>query len=388
MVTEMKTKPLLLAIACVLRPNYGLLLKVSTARSRSFLFSSSSSSFHSDIFPQERVCVSRLQTLQTLLSKHGAPGSQGCNTPDDLIPILTQNTPELLRTMGDEKEFGDLHPYLFPIAQSKSTGNLICAYRNPTTEESDKNHPWPIVESKLGGPGMQLLSLNSEHIMRRIVCENEKLADIYNEGLGQGMLKDSLDIPYEKGSVEKLGYGVDKYVLLRVGPFPDLYQEMARNHRQNNDEQSSLIAAEAANSKLSGFASTFRFYSRLLSSFPNREEESRDAARMCLRLPLPTIGINLHEFEEVAILAKVCDESDPSQALSKLKEMYELMKSVEDVDNPQNNKAPVQKAIEEADDIINMAVLTGKSWLEIRPELAEKFQSAGRDDMASFVSLQ
>jgi hypothetical protein len=63
-------------------------------------------------------------------------------------------------------------------------------------------------------------------------------------------------------------------MLLCIGPFPDLYQNMAYQHYKHGGEQSSLIAAEAANSKMAGFGSTFCFYARLLSSFPNHQEET------------------------------------------------------------------------------------------------------------------
>jgi len=317
--------------------------------------------------------------------------------------------------------FANLHPYLFPIAQSQSTGNLVCAYRNPMAEigsdqqspagasdntskrrYNQQHHPWPIVEAKLGGPGLQLLSLNSEHLMRRIVCEldfagahddsaSDHLVQLYNEGLGRGTVVSSLDTPYEPGSVAQLGYGVDKYVLLRVGPFPDLYQSMARQHFAKGDESSALIAAEAANGKLPGFASQFRFYARILSSFPNRQEETRDAARMCLRLPLPTIGMDLGDFEEVAVLGQLCEEHDasPATALLKLTEMYDLMRQVEEEDPHASGKTPEQQVMEDAADLINRAVLTGKyqDWSSLRPELAQMYRSIGRDDMALFIDI-
>lgn len=169
--------------------------------------------------------VSRLDTLQTLLSKHGAPGSKGCNTADDLEPITldlategADETPELVSSLTGIDEFKNLHPHLFPLARSKTSGNLICALRRAYADDATEwyvnssNAPWPIVEAKVGGPGMKLLALNSEHLMRRIVCEcdfeggNESLVELFNAGLGQNAIADkSLDAPYEAGSVEKLG---------------------------------------------------------------------------------------------------------------------------------------------------------------------------------------
>lgn len=163
--------------------------------------------------------VSRISTFQSMITKYGIPGSTGCSLADDLEPVLSpsQDAPELVASMTapEDDELSNLHPYLYPIAKSKSTGNLVCAYRNAYTDEGEANSktPWPIVEATLGGPGMQLLALNSEHLMRRIACEKDFAGDgeeavtLYNDGLGEGRMADAaLDAPYIPGDVEKLGY--------------------------------------------------------------------------------------------------------------------------------------------------------------------------------------
>lgn len=223
------------------------------------------------------------------------------------------------------KEYHDLHPHLFPLAKSQSTGNLICALRRAYADDADYDSqsisaPWPLVESAVGVPGMRLLSLNSEHFMRRIAADADanldgdeatKIIGMYNDGLGMGNLADrALDAKYEAGSVAKLGYGVEKYVLLRVGPFPDLYETMALNHLSRQDTESSLIAAEANNGKFGGFGSTFAFYAKLLSSLPQRVEEARDAARMCVRMPLPSMGLSRSDFSDISKMAQFASSDD------------------------------------------------------------------------------
>lgn len=355
--------------------------------------------------------ISRVETLQAMLSSHGAPGSVGCSSPDDLEPVFVaaagtpedaEETPELVADIMRMNEYANLHPHLYPLAKSKSTGNFICALRRAYADdasdlyENSSKAPWPIVEAQMGGPGMRLVALNSEHLMRRIVCEcdfegeRKELIELYNEDLGQGVIRDEgLDQPYEEGSVEKLGYGVDKFVLLRVGPFPDIYSNLALAHAERGDEPSSLIAAEAANGKISGFASTFLFYSSLLNSFPNRSEETRDASRMCLRMPLPSIGLGVKEFRDVGILGQIAEDSDTDEEVfAKLQIMYEKMREHE-TDDPRsanNDMTPEQKAIDEANYVIDSAALTGANWSEIRPKLAEIYKSVGRDDIAVFVN--
>ena len=215
---------------------------------------------------------------------------------------------------------------------------------------------------------------------------------MYNQGLGTGAVADpALDVPYEAGAVAKLGYGVEKYVLLRVGPFADLYQSMAAQHAGRNDEPSALIAAEAANSKLAGFGSNFLYYAELLAQFPNRAEEARDAARMCLRLPLATAGLTKDSLQQVAVLSQAASADDsPEQALSKLSELYEKIKEVETEENTgqADGKTLEQMAMDEATTILDRAILQGQEWSAVRPKVAEKFRSVGREDFAQFVELQ
>jgi hypothetical protein len=176
--------------------------------------------------------------------------------------------------------------------------------------------------------------------------------------------------------------------LLRVGPFADIYESLALGHAKKGDESSSLISAEAANGKISGFASTFLFYAKLLSSFPNREEETRDAARICLRLPLPSIGLSVDNFRQVAIFGQLAEESDSdAEVMAKLQSMYEKIRESEQEDPTSGQgKTPEQIAFDEANYILDTAALTGSKWSEVRPKIAEIYQSVGREDMAAFVN--
>ena len=354
----------------------------------------------SSLMTPTEINISRLSTLQTLLQKVGAPGSSICNTPNELQPVSEHNL--------------NLHPHLYPIAKSVSNpDHYICglrrAYADDALYESSTNAPWPIVESKVGGLGYNLLSLNSEHMMRRIVSQvdsdrdedkvesqtADELIDLYNENLGQGSLAEkAMDVVYEKGSVTKLGYGASKYILLRVGPFPDLYEEMSSQHAARNDESSSLIAAEASNGKFTGFGSTFRFYAELLNSFPNRADETKDAARVCVRLPLPSIGMNEEDFIRVSSLAGLINNDDSGEdvsltdAMSKLEEMYEKIKTHEEEDEQSRaNMTQEQVAIEDANKILDRVVFKSEQdWSSVRKELSEIYSNAGLDEMASFVN--
>ncbi|KAL3798415.1 hypothetical protein HJC23_005068 [Cyclotella cryptica] len=338
--------------------------------------------------------VSRLGTLQSLLSARGAPGSRGCNAPNgDLLPISPS-------TALSSNEYIDLHPHLLPLAKSQSTGNLVCALRRAYADDASYdspsiNAPLPIVESAVGLPGMRLLSLNSEHLMRRIAADADanlesdaaqQIIGMYNDGLGVGKLLDKLlDTTYEAGSVAKLGYGCDKYVLLRVGPFPDLYETMSLNHLSRGDTESSLIAAEANNGKFGGFGSTFAFYAKLLSSLPKRAEEARDAARMCVRMPLPSMGLTRNDFADVSKIAEFATSIHTTdEALEKMLYFYEKIREHEKEDNS-GDKTAKQIAMDEANYLLDKACLTGQKYGEVRGMIAEIYRAVGMEEMASFV---
>lgn len=343
---------------------------------------------------QVAINVSRLSTLHLLLSKRGAPGSIGCNqSGGDLIPISISSS-------SSSNEYKDLHPHLLPLAKSTSSGNIICALRrayaddSPDYESPSINAPWPIVESAVGLPGMRLISLNSEHLMRRIAAdadanldndEAQQIVGLYNDGLGEGKLTEkSMDVPYEIGSVDKLGYGLDKFVLLRVGPFPDLYETMSNQHLSKGDEESSLIAAETANGKFGGFGSTFAFYAKLLASLPNRTEECRDAARMTLRLPLPSSGLTRKDFVDIAKMAGLESDDTDDNPLAKMLDMYEKIREHERDENS-GDKTPKQKAMEDANYLLDVACLTGQKYGEVREKIADIYRKAGMEDDAIFT---
>ena len=210
----MMSGPLLFAASCLIRSTTAF-TELSSRSHVGRLFSGASSS--SDVTAAAlRSGISRLSTLQTLLKNFGAPGSD-CTEANDLSPVVAfEDTPELVGCLvGNDAELMNLHPHLFPISKSQKTGNYICALRRAYADdaiyESSTDAPWPIVEARSGSPGMRLLALNSEHLMRRIACESDfagcekDIITIYNDGLGRGLVKDKeLDVVYEHGS-ELLG---------------------------------------------------------------------------------------------------------------------------------------------------------------------------------------
>ena len=167
---------------------------------------------------------------------------------------------------------------------------------------------------------------------------------------------------------------------------------MSYEHKSKNDERSSLIAAEAANSKFTNWGSTFASQAKLLNSFPNRSEECRDVAQICLRVPLYTVGLNVQDYVDIAKYGQLATEDDDVEtSITKLKNMYEKIREHEAESNvgDTNDKTPEDIAVDDIRYLLDMESLKvdGSDWSSIREKMAEVYKSVGNEDMAKFVTL-
>lgn len=106
-------------------------------------------------------------------------------------------------------------------------------------------------------------------------------------------------------------------------------------------------------------------------------------------MSLPSIGLGAKEFREVGINAQLASESDSDEEVfAKIQIMYEKMREHENEDprSANNDMTPEQKAIDEANYLLDTAALTGANWSEVRPKIAEIYKSVGRTDIATFVN--
>lgn len=70
--------------------------------------------------------------------------------------------------------------------------------------------------------------------------------DLVNSGLPE-------DQHYVPGSCAKLGYGVERFLFLKVGQFPDIYEFLTKHHMSRSDQQSALVTSEKAYSVFKGW---------------------------------------------------------------------------------------------------------------------------------------
>jgi len=294
-----------------------------------------------------------------------------------VVPSRLGNLLGLLQIVAGE-ELADphnrkgLHPLFIPL--TKKEGTYTGILRWPTPPE---DLPVPIVRTN--GLGMKLLSNDPEHLIRRLVVEAdaadhpdiEGIVEIGNQQLGQ-------DQHYHQGDVQKLNLGVDKYLLMRVGPFMDVYENLVQGHLGREDEQSALVAAERSNSVFKGWGRPYAFYSNVMKNMYARELESKDAAKVAMRLPLWTAAYDSEELEKLVALAGYTEMKTAEQ-------LYEKMAADEQKDKITEGKAPMQVALDRTAHVMDRAMFQEAGWDGIRDELAELYIEGGIPELADFV---
>lgn len=269
----------------------------------------------------------------------------------------------------------NLHPFLIPLAydnESKRTTGLL---RWPTPPEG---MPLPVVTGTAEDPCLTLLSPSAKAYAERALAEADSIGN--EERRDAIRAASSLAFAYQNGDSEKSGLGLERFLIISVGGFPDVYEGLAQFHLAKGDEPSALVTCEAAARAQAGWGRAHAFHANILKQL-GRELEARDAARFCLQLPLWTIG----SVEKVREMGEIAGYQD-SQSLGKIyRRLYEDGRAEEIADG----KPAAQVALDRAAWLLDVCVAeqewTGEGWEDARERLAELYDEAGMNDLATFV---
>jgi len=315
-----------------------------------------------------------------------------CSSPEALQSFLESSAnvtrcthlPALVNTLElhgmkrvDPMDRQHLHPLVIPVAVIPASGAHVCLLRMASASKGDL---LPVVETT-GSTGLKLVAPNTKSFLVRLAVEADELPD---EGRKSAVIEaaNSSGELYKKGERKEKSSSLplDKYILSKVGAFPDLYQGLAFHHLERGDQTASLVAAERSAKIQHGWGSAYRFQAQLYEKL-GREKEARDAAKLALMMPLWTLGGDVNE------VVRLAGEADVKAFKEKIVEMSKRTRKIEMSQGHPLEKAKEQDMLERADDIMNEVCLgTYKGWAEIRGRLAEIYLDGGRMDLASFVN--
>ena len=186
----------------------------------------------------------------------------------------------------------------------------------------------------------------------------------------------ALALAYQNGEVEESSLGLERYLIIKVAPFPDIYEGLAEFHRAKGDSQSGLVTCERAAQAHPGWGRAHAFHARYLQEI-GREREASDAAKFCLQMPLWTVG-NKETIREMGRMAGYVDDASLGKIYRRL---YEDPRK-EDI---QGGKRPEQVALDRAAYLLDVCVSEELGWEDIKEDLAVLYDSAGLQDLATFV---
>lgn len=179
-----------------------------------------------------------------------------------------------------------MNPFLIPLSRNPVDNSLTCYLRWPTQKESS---PLQIVKTKQAG--LTLMSLDTDKLCHRYAVEFDFSTD--SKATKVIELINQAGIPYTPGDFipmiksgkfpcltkEDLSLILDRYLLTKVGSFPDCHEKVANNFLKTGSEVSAFVTCERGISVYYGWGHPMAFNAMLLNQVKGREPEAKDAAR-------------------------------------------------------------------------------------------------------------
>lgn len=224
------------------------------------------------------------------------------NVAKTVPPRRLETLLQLLEMSAEENIVGpsskeNLNPFLIPLSKNKADGSTLCYIRWPTQKDS-----MDLQLVRTTEVGIYLAAMGTDQYCHRLAVEQDffclpsapSAVELLNAA-GQ-MYTPGDFIPFLKSgkfpsvTAADLRLVLDRYLLTKVGAFPDCYERLATNFWETKNEVSALVTCERAVSIFYGWGHPVNFHAKLMSRIPGREKESRDAARASLGQPAWTVG--------------------------------------------------------------------------------------------------
>jgi hypothetical protein len=308
---------------------------------------------------------------------------------DALLKILAMDHEDDVIVSPTDRQ--GLNPFLVPIARSKKSTDpahgVLCYIRWPTQKEGMELQ---LVRTTEAGITLEALS-TSEYILRKAVeldfAANpaaQSVLDVVNEGerIPLYTIGDYLAF-LKSGKFPTLTEHdrrivLDKFLLTKVGQFPDSYERIANNFMDSKNEVSALVTCERALMIFYGWGSPCAFHSSMLLRCEGRDKEAKDSAKAAMGMPAWTIASNFKDLERCIITAGF-------SGLGILGEMHQFRSTDERKDEIGEGLSPIQVTLDQAAHLMDAVGFGKGDWETTRPLLAQKYRDGGYPDMAAFI---
>jgi hypothetical protein len=247
-----------------------------------------------------RVSASKLRLLSTLDESHRIHEDFLRDVAKVDPPKRLRSVLELSSIVGEElcspRARAGLNPFLIPISKNKEDNSMTCFIRWPTQKRDMDLQIVKTTES-----GVRLYSLSADHYCHRIAVELDFLGsekatkaidllnidgELYTAGRYLSLLQSG---KFPIGTESELRLVLDRYLLTKVGAFPDCYERLATNFANNGDATSALITCERSTSVFYSWGHAIHSQTKMMRSL-GRHLESKESARASMAAPKWTLG--------------------------------------------------------------------------------------------------
>eukprot|EP01038_Epipyxis_sp_PR26KG_P006127 gene6127-8446_t len=308
------------------------------------------------------------------------------NPPKGLSTLI-----ELLKINGEEivdpSKRNGLIPFLIPVSRSPVDNSLLCYIRWPTQKDD-----MDLQLVRTNEVGVKLVATNTDQFCQRLAIEldfngmpnADKAVDLINKD-GE-VYKIGAYLPFLKSgkfptiTKEDLKLVLDRYLLTKVGPFPDCYERLASNFVVNNNDVSALVTCERSVSVFYGWGHPLGYHAQVLAKLPGREKEAKETARSSMSMPAWTIASTKKELDELMVMAGFTG----SQIVG---EMHMFRSTDPRTNDIGEGLSPIQVTLDQAAhlmDAVALGVVEG-GWDAVKSTLAEKYRNGGYPEISAFI---
>lgn len=167
-----------------------------------------------------------------------------------------------------------------------------------------------------------------------------------------------------------------QYLLLKVGPFPDVWAALVRERLAKADETSALVAAERAAATNPAWGAPLYAHALALGEL-GRLEERRDMSLSALECPFWTLGAPYPE------VLRAAEQSHVEDLRALLREMEDRVRAQQNA--PRSGR---ELALLRAMDAMDAVVTAEGEWDDCRPAVARGLVECGLGDAARIAESE
>lgn len=280
-----------------------------------------------------------------------------------------------------------LCPFLIPLSKN-AEGQYLCYIRWPTQKDD-----MDLQLVRTTNVGIILEGMGTDQYCHRKIVEGDffgsanskemiellnKDGQMYTEGDYMGFLKSG---KFDTISEEGRRLVLDRYLLTKVGAFPDCFERLANNFYKTGSDVSALVTCERAVSVFYGWGHPLTFHAKMLMTIPEREAEAKDCARAAMGLPAWTVAKNEEELNRIIEIAGF-------QGGKKfLGEMHAYRATDPREDEVGEGLDPMQVTLDQVAHLMDAVVLGGVEggWQGSKQRIADMYTEGGYPQLKEFI---